>query len=202
MIAVGVPLHDGNGLNAGRAYVIEPEDPPAPVPVRYSDTTNHTFEADIEWMVAEGITDGCGGDRYCPNEPVTRAQMAMFLTRALDLPEGEPGRFSDVGGAHADGANAIAAAGISLGCEDGSKFCPYAPVTRAQMASFFARALGLELGDGTRFADVRGTHAGAIDAIAAEGITLGCTLDGANFCPNQDITRGQMAAFLHRALGS
>ena len=201
MMVIGVPLHDGNGTNTGRVYVVEPHQDVDALPVNFSDITNNTFETDIRWMAAEGITEGCGDGRYCPQESVTRAQMAMFLTRALDLPAGDAGRFSDVGGAHADGANAIAAAGISLGCEDGTKFCPYEPVTRAQMASFFARALGLELGEGTRFSDVRGTHAGAIDAIAAEGITLGCTLDGSEFCPNQAITRGQMAAFLYRALG-
>ena len=102
----------------------------------------------------------------------------------------------------ADAAAAIAAAGISLGCGDGTTFCPYEPVTRAQMGSFFARALDLELTSANRFDDVRGTHAAAINAIAAEGITLGCNRQGTLFCPSQAITRGQMAAFLYRAFGA
>ena len=39
----------------------------------------------IEQLAAEGITAGCGGNRYCPEEPVTRAQMAVFLVRAFSL---------------------------------------------------------------------------------------------------------------------
>jgi hypothetical protein len=40
----------------------------------------------IKQLVAEGITVGCGGGNYCPEAPVTRAQMAVFLVRTFDLP--------------------------------------------------------------------------------------------------------------------
>jgi hypothetical protein len=40
----------------------------------------------IEQLAAEGITSGCGGGNYCPDSPVTRAQMAAFLVRAFSLP--------------------------------------------------------------------------------------------------------------------
>ena len=39
----------------------------------------------IEALVASGITGGCGGGNYCPNNTVTRAQMAIFLAKALGL---------------------------------------------------------------------------------------------------------------------
>ena len=39
----------------------------------------------IEALAASGITGGCGGGNYCPNSPVTRRQMAVFLAKALGL---------------------------------------------------------------------------------------------------------------------
>jgi hypothetical protein len=39
----------------------------------------------IEQLAAEGITGGCGGGNYCPEDPVTRAQMAVFLVRTFGL---------------------------------------------------------------------------------------------------------------------
>ena len=41
--------------------------------------------AQIEALAAAAITGGCGGGNYCPNQPVTRAQMAIFLAKALGL---------------------------------------------------------------------------------------------------------------------
>jgi hypothetical protein len=93
-----------------------------------------------------GITQGCARDRYCPRDEVTRAQMATFLMRALDLPD-DPGRsFDDVDpdDVHAPGIRAVAAAGITLGCGDGSGYCPGSAVQRDQMAAFLERALELE----------------------------------------------------------
>jgi hypothetical protein len=40
----------------------------------------------IEQLYTEGITGGCGGGNYCPDQPVTRAQMAIFLVRTFGLP--------------------------------------------------------------------------------------------------------------------
>ncbi|HVR79553.1 MAG TPA: kelch repeat-containing protein [Acidimicrobiia bacterium] len=59
----------------------------------FTDDDNSTFEADIEWLAAEGVTKGCNpptNDRYCPDDFVTRGQMAAFLRRALDQ-DGDPG---------------------------------------------------------------------------------------------------------------
>ena len=75
--------------------------------------------------------------------------MATFLARALNLeaPEGRAG-FTDVdeSSVHAADIKALYAAGITLGCpsQQGLQFCPDQPVTRAQMATFLARALNLE----------------------------------------------------------
>ena len=59
--------------------------PPAQTPAGFADTENNTHTANIDALAAAGITVGCATDplRYCPNQAVTRAQMATFLNRAL-----------------------------------------------------------------------------------------------------------------------
>jgi hypothetical protein len=93
---------------------------------------------------ASGHTNGCGPDRYCPTRSLSRAEMATFLARVLDLPAATGSRFSDVraGSTHAAGIEAIARAGITNGC-GGGRYCPDRPVTRAEMASFLVRAFDL-----------------------------------------------------------
>ena len=97
-------------------------------------------------------------------------------------------------------------AGITKGCNppDNDRFCPTRTATRAEVASFFVRALGLTDGaDVDRFVDDDGSvHEADINRLAAAGITKGCnppTND--RFCPSTDIVREQLAAFFHRAMG-
>lgn len=103
----------------------------------------------IEAIADEGITRGCNpptNDLYCPSAVVTREQMASFLVRALDLPAGSAS-FTDLGtSVHTADIGALATAGITRGCNPPTNdlFCPQDPVTREQMASFLARALGLD----------------------------------------------------------
>ena len=76
-------------------------------------------------------------------------------------------------------------------------------VTRGQMAAFLARAMNLPDGALNTFTDDNGSIFEAdIAKIAEAGITKGCNAEGTLFCPNDFVTRGQMAAFLHRALGA
>jgi hypothetical protein len=109
----------------------------------FSDDDGSPFEPDIEALAAAGITTGCGGDRYCPSDPVTRGQMASFIVRALDLATGPPNRFvDDDGSPHEASIAGLSAAAITAGCALGPEyFCPSEPVTRAQMAAFLYRAL-------------------------------------------------------------
>lgn len=59
---------------------------PAPATATFGDVpTNHPFFPFIEALAASGITGGCGGGNYCPDNPVTRGQMAKFLSTALGL---------------------------------------------------------------------------------------------------------------------
>ena len=170
----------------------------------FDDIAGSTHEEAILAIAEEGITEGCDVDSYCPSATVTRAQMASFLARALDLPGAEGNRFGDVvpGSTHAANINAIADAGITLGCnEAGTRFCPEESVTRAQMASFLVRALELTPIDLGTFVDVPDSspHQENIDALYEAGITLGCDAEGPRFCPSKPLPRDEMASFLARA---
>ena len=183
---------------------------PAAQPTRFVDVDSSSVHAANIAAIAEaGITVGCStqGPSYCPSQPVTRAQMASFLARALNLPPAaQPTRFVDVDSSSVHAANvaAIAEAGITVGCStQGPSYCPSQPVTRAQMASFLARALNLPpAAQPTRFVDVDSSsvHAANVAAIAEAGITVGCSTQGPSYCPSQPVTRAQMASFLARAL--
>jgi S-layer homology domain len=165
----------------------------------FSDIAGHRFESDIEWLRQAGLTEGCGGGEFCPDAPVTRGQMATFLVRALELPASTADRFDDdTGTAHEDAINRLAAAGITTGCT-ATRFCPTENVTRGQMASFLARGFSLPSSATDYFTDDETSiHEPDINRVAKAGITSGCT--ATTYCPLLPVTRGQMAAFLHRAL--
>ena len=166
----------------------------------FRDIGSSQFIDDILWLYDRGITSGCGFERFCPRGTVTREQMASFLARALALPATGTDYFTDdAGSMHQGDINRLAAAGIATGCGPGA-YCPTLPVTRAQMASYLTRALGLPATGTDYFTDDAGSmHEGDINRVAAAGITSGC--GGGRYCPDLSVTREQMAAFLHRALG-
>ena len=166
----------------------------------FDDIGSSSFRTDILWMADAGVTAGCGSGLYCPTADVSRGQMAAFLARALSLPSTATDYFTDDNGTLFEGdINALAAAGITKGCT-ATTFCPTADVTRGQMAAFLVRALGLPGTTTDYFTDDNGTtFESDINRLAAAGITGGCT--ATTFCPADNVTRGQMAAFLHRALG-
>lgn len=183
------------------SMVVEGSLTPDPYPgTPFTDIASSTFADDIAWLFASGITAGCDDDAYCPNATVTRGQMASFLARALELPDATGDRFSDDDGStHEANINKVAEAGITSGCGSG-RYCPTSLVTRAQMASFLAKALDLPASDADTFTDDDGlSHEPNIERIAAAALTNGCTTT--RYCPSDSVTRGQMAAFLHRAFG-
>ena len=167
---------------------------------RFVDIAGSPFFAEILWIADQGITQGCAPDRYCPADPVIRGQMASFLARAMRLPSATTDYFGDDNGSvHESNINRIRAADVTLGCSPDA-FCPGDLVTRAQMASFLARALNLPATGADFFSDDDGSsHEANINRVAAAGITLGCRAD--SYCPGEPVTRGQMAAFLFRAFG-
>ena len=164
-----------------------------------NDWSGSPFAADIEWLYSVGLTNGCAPELFCPLRVVPREQMASFLARARNL--GPPtGDFftDDALTPHQHDINRIASVGITTGCSPGL-FCPTAPVSREQMASFLARAFNLDHTDLDFFVDDEGSpHEADINRIAAVGITLGCSTN--HYCPTNLVNRGEMAAFLHRAM--
>jgi glucose/arabinose dehydrogenase len=177
-------------LNGSLYRVIAPE---------FSDIASSTFIDDIHWLFYEGITGGCGGGRFCPTSAVTRVQMAQFLVRAFNHPSTTTDYFTDDNGITGESSiNALAEAGITGGCAP-NLFCPTRPVTRAQMAIFLVNELNLPPSGTDFFDDDDGkTGESSINALAAAGLTGGCGTR--RYCPTSNVTREQMAAFLHRAL--
>ncbi len=125
---------------------------------------------------------------------------------ALGGPTDPGGTFvDDNGSVHEANIEAVAAEGITVGCNppDNDEFCPADPVSRGQMAAFLVRALDLvDDGGGNFFIDDdNSVFEGDIARLAAAEITLGCNPPvNDQYCPGQPVTRGQMAAFLVRAL--
>ncbi len=114
----------------------------------FTDDDGSVFEASINSVAAVGLTLGCNppaNDNFCPDDVVTRGQMASFLVRALGLDDAPIDLFTDdVGSVHQSNINAIRWAGVSVGCNPPAStlFCDEAPVLREQMATFLARAFG------------------------------------------------------------
>ena len=108
-----------------------------------------TFANWIEALAAEGITGGCGTGVYCPQNPVRRDQMAVFLLKAEHGPSYTPppcsGDFPDVPcpSQFANWIEQLAAEGITGGC-GGGNYCPNDPNTRGQMAVFLTKTFDLE----------------------------------------------------------
>jgi exo-beta-1,3-glucanase (GH17 family) len=124
--------------------------PPTPAFQRFADVPpGNPFYAFIERMGALGITLGCGNNRYCPDQSVTREQMAAFMIRALGVfspPSPSQQRFGDVPPTNQfyGFIEEMAARQITLGCSATPPlYCPSDIVTRAQMAVFLVRAFGL-----------------------------------------------------------
>ncbi len=173
----------------------------------YDDMIGDVFEQSIAWMQYTAITQGCAPTLYCPDDLVTRGQMAAFLVRALFLSDDGGGDlFIDDDDSVFEGAiDRLGTAGITQGCNPplNDRFCPDGLVTRGQMAAFLVRALGYtDDGGGDLFVDDDDSvFEGAIDRLGAAGVTQGCNPPlNDRFCPEDHVTRGQMAAFLKRAL--
>lgn len=167
----------------------------------FTDDDGNVHEYAIVWANAAGIAQGRSATQFAPRDQVTRGQMASFIYRTFAVPRRDDHTFRDVGGSpHEEAIASVAAAGIALGY-DARRFGPNEPVTREQMASFLARAMGLSPVR-PDFADVppNGTHAGNVGAIAAAGVTAGCRTN--QYCPADPVMRDQMASFIHRAVRS
>src|SRR5690606_15552614 len=106
------------------------------------------FEDDINALREAGVTQGRDDGTYGAEDPVNRGQMAAFLNRAfVQADGGDADSFDDDDddSIFESDIEAIAAVGITVGCNppDNTEYCPERNVTRAEMATFLARALGI-----------------------------------------------------------
>jgi hypothetical protein len=181
----------------------------------FADVTRaHWAWSQVEALATAGITLGCAPGIYCSGSLVPRAEMAVFLGRAIHggsfVPPPATGtRFQDVPAGHWAAAwiEQIATDGVTQGCSATPPlFCIGSQVTRAEMAIFLLRAkhggsYTPPPATGTRFTDVPASHWAAawIEQLAAEGITQGCAVN--SYCPGSLVSRAEMAVFLTRTFG-
>ncbi len=190
--------------------------------VLFSDTSGLPANqaAAVDLLAQYGITSGCGNNDFCPNENVTRAEMAIFIVRGIfgdnTFPYSPTPYFADV--APDDFGfqwiQALYELGITKGCASNSDgtidYCPNDSITRAQMAVFIVRArLGAQatfnypaapyftdaLPPGEDPTDVDFPY---IQRMKMDGITSGCT--ATTYCPDDPVTRSEMALFIVRGL--
>ena len=176
----------------------------------FEDVTGGVHKPAIDALTERGLFDGteCGQDMFCPGDEMKRWTMAVWLVRVLD--EAEPAAATESSFADVDVDNRwlahierLAELEVTTGClVDPLRFCPDRSVDRAEMATFLERAFDLPAADPAGFADTAGNfHEANIDALAAARITVGCQSDPLRYCPDQPVTRAEMATFLARALG-
>ncbi len=179
------------------------------IPGPFTDVPPGTpfFDA-VNLLYAHGITNGCSPTLYCPDDVVTRAQMAVFIVRAVyngdnftlnqqapyfgDVPEGSFGY---------NWIQKLFELGITSGCAAGY-YCPDDSVSRGEMAAFIIRmryaGAAFTFSSTATFTDV---PAGAgffsdIQRMAEDNITSGC--GSGMYCPDDSVTRGEMAVFIMR----
>lgn len=161
----------------------------------------------VDILDQAGITAGCSTQPvdYCPNATTTRGEMAAFLVVAIehgdnftyttapyftDVPPGSP-CFKFV--------QKLRDLGITSGCT-ATTYCPADPVTRAEMAVFIIAAryerTPFTYPPAPYFSDVppSSPYFPFVQKMAQSGITAGCA--GGKYCPNQELSRGQMAVFI------
>jgi hypothetical protein len=180
-------------------------------PERFADTPlDYWATPYIEVIYQAGYTTGYADGRFGPDDTVTREQMAVFITRAMDqvLPDGycgSTGPFSDV---PADRwsckyVKRLVELGITSGV-GGGLFDPEGTVTREQMAAFITRALDEVPADGycgteDPFTDVPYSEWSCkyVKRLVELGVTKG--IGEGLYGPGNPVMRAQMAVFLARA---
>ena len=176
----------------------------------FGDVVEGSFYFDaVNALAATGVFTGTECDEgFCPDRPLKRWEMSVWLIRALDQADPNPAgasRFDDV----SDGVwwlpyvERMADLKITVGCSsDPPRYCPDGNVDRGQMASFLTRALDLPAAAPAGFTDVdpNNVHADNINRLAAAEITAGCETEPLRYCPDKPVTRAHMSVFIHRAL--
>jgi hypothetical protein len=154
-------LHVGNSFSD---VPPPPSPPPVPTPpahvVSHATVSGNPFYAKVETLLHNGVTGGCTPTTYCPGDPVTRGQMAIFIAKVMagggaNVPSsgtanGKPYNcaaggasvFTDVSPTDlfCKHAHYLAVQNVTLGCS-ATQFCPGDNVNRESMAAFLAKAI-------------------------------------------------------------
>ena len=124
--------------------------PPCTVPAFPDVPCSSNFAPWINELVVQGITTGCGSGLFCPTNPVTRQQMAVFLLKTLEGSSYAPpactvATFDDVpcSSGFAPWIYELVARTITAGC-GGTNYCPTTNATRGQMAVFITKTFSLQ----------------------------------------------------------
>ena len=158
------------------------------------------FAPGVKWMRANGLTYGTMPGLFEPMNEMNRAQMATFLHRFMDSPSpAGPAPFVDVdpGSFYETAVDWLYGTGITTGTT-ATTYGGVELVSRGQMATFLWRLCGEQAAPRAPFVDVPRSafYARAVDWLYAMGITTG--KGPQHFVPDDPVTRGQMATFLHR----
>lgn len=117
---------------------------PPDAPNTFTDVPEDAqFAGAVARLAADGVISGCGEQRFCPQEPVTRAQAAALIARTLELPATSGRSFEDVpaDSTFAGVIGQVTAEGIMDSCvQVPPRFCPDEPLTRADAASLLVQA--------------------------------------------------------------
>lgn len=170
----------------------------------YSDVAGHWAQAAILRWSEYGVLQGSEG-KFSPDGTLTRGQMAVILSRLLNLPAAPSAGFTDVApdAWYADGINRCAAAGILQGSE--GKAMPEDPITREQAMVMLCRALGIaaeDVGVLAAFSDVSLVSDYARPYVAAL-VKAGVVKGDANglLNPLSKITRAEIVTMIDRLVG-
>jgi hypothetical protein len=201
---IGIPVHV---YRSSEGPVYGSDGPFADVPAK------HVFAPAVQWLLDQGFTNGCNDYFYCVNDPATRGEIAVFIKRTLEahLGPAPPASFADTEGHMFQSAVGwLAGHGITQGCNppDNTNYCPDRRVTRGEMSALFKRAVDTlvlvdpDAVDPDRFSDTGDSlFVNSTAWLAASGITVGCNPpSNTMFCPDQYVTRGELAVFLKRIL--
>ena len=170
----------------------------------YSDVAGHWAQSAILRWSDYGVLQGSEG-KFSPDGTLTRGQMAVILSRLLNLPAAPSAGFTDVApdAWYADGINRCAAAGILQGSE--GKAMPEDPITREQAMVMLCRALGIaaeDVGVLAAFSDVSLASDYARPYVAAL-VKAGVVKGDANglLNPLSKITRAEIVTMIDRLVG-
>lgn len=174
---------------------------------KFVDITNHWAKNDIEEMYKKGIVSGVTETTFEPDRPVTRAEFAALIVRALNLNAATEGQqWKDVAANDWFASSVYAAANVGLIAGYDGWFRPDDLITREEMAVVIAKAYAFKGGNPSSgaidmFADRNEISDWAysyVDTTAAIGILKGIT--PTTFGPSANATRAEATSLIKRLL--